>query len=69
MWEGILDDLEKKFGLTDREAVWQHCVSGIPLGRPQSEEEIAAMVAYLVSPLAASITGQAVNVCGGMQMN
>ncbi|MDO8614808.1 MAG: SDR family NAD(P)-dependent oxidoreductase [Dehalococcoidia bacterium] len=40
----------------------------IPLGRQADPAEIAAVVAYLCSPQADYITGQAVNVDGGMSM-
>ena len=40
----------------------------IPLGRLGSVEEIAATVAFLASPRAAYITGQTINVNGGMYM-
>ncbi|SEN18483.1 SDR family NAD(P)-dependent oxidoreductase [Actinacidiphila rubida] len=38
----------------------------IPLGRYSTPEEVAGMVGYLVSDTAASITAQALNVCGGL---
>jgi ketoreductase len=38
----------------------------IPLGRYSTPEEVAGLTAYLASPLAASITSQALNVCGGL---
>ncbi|CAA9446096.1 MAG: Acetoacetyl-CoA reductase [uncultured Pseudonocardia sp.] len=38
----------------------------IPLGRYSTPEEVAGMVGYLVSPLAGSVTSQAINVCGGL---
>ncbi|GAA0494728.1 SDR family NAD(P)-dependent oxidoreductase [Streptomyces olivaceiscleroticus] len=38
----------------------------IPLGRYSTPEEVAGLTAYLVSPVAASITAQALNVCGGL---
>lgn len=39
-----------------------------PLGRPQTAEDIASLVAYLVSEEAKNITGQAINVDGGVFM-
>ncbi|GHI10373.1 ketoacyl reductase [Streptomyces cellostaticus] len=38
----------------------------IPLGRYSTPEEVAALVGYLASEPAASITAQALNVCGGL---
>jgi NAD(P)-dependent dehydrogenase (short-subunit alcohol dehydrogenase family) len=39
-----------------------------PLGRPQSAEDVASLVAYLASEEAQNITGQAINVDGGAVM-
>ncbi|MFF5252814.1 SDR family NAD(P)-dependent oxidoreductase [Streptomyces leeuwenhoekii] len=38
----------------------------IPLGRYCTPEEVAGMVRYLAGPAAASVTAQALNVCGGL---
>ncbi|RKE21272.1 SDR family NAD(P)-dependent oxidoreductase [Streptomyces sp. TLI_171] len=38
----------------------------IPLGRYSTPEEVAGLVGYLVTETAASITAQALNVCGGL---
>jgi ketoreductase len=38
----------------------------IPIGRYSEPAEVAGMVAYLASGQAASVTGQALNVCGGL---
>nr|ADE34491.1 SsfU [Streptomyces sp. SF2575] len=38
----------------------------IPLGRYSTPEEVAGMVDYLATDTAASITAQAMNVCGGL---
>ncbi|GAB2862433.1 3-oxoacyl-ACP reductase [Actinocorallia aurea] len=38
----------------------------IPLGRYSTPQEVAGLVSYLVTDTAASITAQALNVCGGL---
>ena len=40
-------------------------IAAIPIKRMAEVEEVAALAVYLCSPAAASITGQAINVCGG----
>lgn len=59
---GILRDLDGENG-------WQSFLAGIPLGRPQSAEDIGHACAYLASDAAANITGEALNVSGGQQMH
>jgi ketoreductase len=48
------------------EQVLQRFQAKIPLGRYSTPEEVAGLAAYLASPTAASITAQALNVCGGL---
>jgi len=59
---GILRQLDGENG-------WRAFVSGIPLGRPQSAEDIGHACAYLACGAAANITGEALNVSGGQQMH
>jgi meso-butanediol dehydrogenase/(S,S)-butanediol dehydrogenase/diacetyl reductase len=59
---GILRQMEGEKG-------WQAFLAGIPLGRPQTAEDIGHACAYLASDLAANITGEALNVSGGQQMH
>jgi len=41
----------------------------VPLGRYGSKEEVAQVVAFLVSPAAAYMTGQALNISGGLMVS
>jgi len=50
------------------EMVKQGAKRFIPLGRQADPSEIASVVAYLASPASAYITGQAINVDGGIVM-
>jgi ketoreductase len=51
---------------TTEEDVLDKFVEKIPLGRYSTPAEVAGMVGYLASDTAASVTAQAVNVCGGL---
>lgn len=42
-----------------------NALGGIPLGRPSSPAEVASLVAFLASPLAASMTGSEIVIDGG----
>ena len=51
---------------TSEEQVLERFQAKIPIGRYSSPEEVAGMVEYLASDAAASVTSQAINVCGGL---
>jgi len=51
---------------TTEEAVLKQFNEKIPLGRYSTPEEVAGMIDYLATDVAASVTAQALNVCGGL---
>ncbi|MFJ7415691.1 SDR family NAD(P)-dependent oxidoreductase [Streptomyces sp. NPDC098077] len=51
---------------TTEDHVQEQFEAKIPLGRYSTPEEVAGLVGYLASAPAASITAQALNVCGGL---
>jgi meso-butanediol dehydrogenase / (S,S)-butanediol dehydrogenase / diacetyl reductase len=68
LWEPLLDQLSETKGIS-RDEAWQEFVDGIPLGRPQEPEDIGEAVAFLASEHARNMTGQGLNVTGGMQVH
>jgi len=52
-----------------REELWNRIIQReIPMQRAGTDEEIAGLIAYLCSPIAEYITGQSINIDGGMVM-
>ena len=68
LWDPLLDQLSQSKGIS-RDEAWQEFVDAIPLGRPQEPEDIGEVVAFLASERARNMTGQGVNVTGGMQLH
>jgi NAD(P)-dependent dehydrogenase (short-subunit alcohol dehydrogenase family) len=68
LWEPLLDQLSQTKGIS-REEAFAEFVAGIPLGRPQEPEDVGEAVAFLCSDRARNMTGQGVNVTGGMQLH
>lgn len=55
-------------GMTAEEIFSEDC-SQVPLGRTARTQDVAHVVLFLASPLSSYMTGQAINVAGGMTMH
>ena len=60
---------EQLAGLTERQVFEKRVAESTPLGREQTPEDIGKLAAFLSSEDARNITGQAINVDGGLRMN
>ena len=67
MWRKIDAEWTKIEGWEIREA-WKRRTSLIPLGRPETPEDVAGVVSFLASRDSDYMTGQAVNIDGGLVM-
>jgi ketoreductase len=65
MAERVREHYAGIWGVDEQEA-HSRITTRVPLGRYVEPSEVAAMVSYLVSPGAAAVTAQALNVCGGL---
>jgi len=68
MTTGIHEVRASVLGITPEESL-ARMVAKIPLGRLEKTEDVASVVSFLCSPSASYITGQSLNVDGGMEMN
>ena len=66
MWKGVLTPWIANQEQRSTKDAWRTVVNSIPLGRPQTPDDIGNMAVFLASDGAANITGQALNVCGGL---
>ena len=66
--EEITNTFAAKLGVSPAE-LDRNTVARVPLGRYGTAEDVAQAVAFLVSPAASYITGQAINVCGGVMVS
>ncbi|WP_419899475.1 SDR family oxidoreductase [Roseomonas sp. USHLN139] len=65
LWQSRAKQMAADEGITEAE-VLARVASDIPMGRLGTPAEVAAMVSFLASPVAAYVTGQAIAVDGGL---
>jgi meso-butanediol dehydrogenase/(S,S)-butanediol dehydrogenase/diacetyl reductase len=68
MWKRMDLDLSARQGVATGE-VWKQRIAGVPMGRPQQPEDVAHLALYLASPASDYMTGQSINIDGGLMMN
>lgn len=68
MWRSMDRDWSAMQGLAQGE-VWRQRVSGVPMGRPQNPADVAGLALYLASPAGDYMTGQSINIDGGLLMS
>jgi meso-butanediol dehydrogenase/(S,S)-butanediol dehydrogenase/diacetyl reductase len=66
LWKPIGDDLVQQGVLNDAADVLEMMSSQVPLGRPSVPDDVAGLAAFLASADANYMTGQAVNIDGGI---
>lgn len=69
MWRGILRDRAVMTGEERGDEYLEHLRTSAPLQRIGEPEEIAAAALFLLSDFSSFITGQALNVDGGLEMD
>jgi NAD(P)-dependent dehydrogenase (short-subunit alcohol dehydrogenase family) len=69
MWEGITADRDRAFGPGAGEEYLDELATRTPMQRIGTVDEVADAVLFLLSDLSRFITGQAVNVDGGLEMD
>ena len=68
MWAHIDREWTALQGLPRGEA-WRQRVAGVPMGRAQTPADVAGLALFLASPAADYMTGQSLNIDGGLVMS
>jgi NAD(P)-dependent dehydrogenase (short-subunit alcohol dehydrogenase family) len=68
MWATVSRDLGAMAGLSPEEFTRQR-LGQVPLGRMERPEDVASVIGFLASSRSAYMTGQAINVTGGLVMH
>jgi NAD(P)-dependent dehydrogenase (short-subunit alcohol dehydrogenase family) len=68
MWTRMDRDWTALQGVAEGEA-WRSRVAAIPMGRAQTPQDVADLALFLASPAADYMTGQSINIDGGLMMS
>ena len=68
MWTAVARQQSALMGLSPEEFTRQRAAQ-VPLGRMERPEDVANVIAFLASPRASYMTGQAINITGGLIMH
>ena len=68
MWASLVQELGPLFKQSPEEFA-RRSLRQIPLGRMELPDDVAGVIAFLVSPRSAYMTGQALSVDGGLVMH
>lgn len=69
LWDNVLKEAYAKKQNLDIEEVKDYYISKVPLGREVTLEEIGNVVSFLCSDESNYMTGQAINITGGQEMD
>lgn len=68
MWQRMDRDWTTLQGVPQGQA-WHQRVAAVPMGRAQTPDDVANLALFLASPAADYMTGQSINIDGGLMMN